>query len=159
MLFLDLDRFKLINDSIGHMVGDQLLIGIAQRLRQCVRPVDKVAGLGGDEFTILLDSLRDESEAIEIAERIQHQVSQPFILNGYETFTTASIGISFSSSPSCSTACATRARRLRSPSAYSTRSRSLSSSTATRRSRPPASASRSRALHPARQPARRERGD
>ncbi|MFL6214395.1 MAG: putative bifunctional diguanylate cyclase/phosphodiesterase [Blastocatellia bacterium] len=96
MLFLDLDRFKLINDSIGHMVGDQLLIGIAQRLRQCVRPVDKVARLGGDEFTILLDSLRDEQEAIEIAERIQKQVSQPFVLNGYETFTTASIGISFS---------------------------------------------------------------
>ncbi len=96
MLFLDLDRFKLINDSIGHLVGDQLLIGIAQRLRQCVRPVDKVARLGGDEFTILLDGLRDEHEAIEIAERIQKQVAQPFTLNGYETFTTASIGISFS---------------------------------------------------------------
>ncbi|HKQ05179.1 MAG TPA: EAL domain-containing protein [Blastocatellia bacterium] len=96
MLFLDLDRFKLINDSIGHLVGDQLLIGIAQRLRQCVRPTDKVARLGGDEFTILLDGLRDEQEAIDIAERIQRQVSQPFALNGYETFTTASIGISFS---------------------------------------------------------------
>ena len=96
MLFLDLDRFKLINDSIGHLVGDQLLIGIAQRLRQCVRPTDKVARLGGDEFTILLDGLRDEQEAIDIAERIQRQVSQPFTLNGYETFTTASIGISFS---------------------------------------------------------------
>jgi diguanylate cyclase (GGDEF)-like protein/PAS domain S-box-containing protein len=96
MLFLDLDRFKLINDSIGHLVGDQLLIGIAQRLRQCVRPTDRVARLGGDEFTILLDGLRDEQEAIDIAERIQRQVSQPFALNGYETFTTASIGISFS---------------------------------------------------------------
>ncbi|MEN3331165.1 MAG: hypothetical protein V7641_530 [Blastocatellia bacterium] len=96
MLFLDLDRFKLINDSIGHLVGDQLLIGIAQRLRHCVRPGDKVARLGGDEFTILLDGLRDENEAIEIAERIQKRVAQPFTLNGYETFTTASIGISFS---------------------------------------------------------------
>lgn len=96
MLFLDLDRFKLINDSIGHLVGDQLLLGIAQRLRHCVRIGDKVARLGGDEFTILLDGLRDENEAIEIAERIQKQVSQRFILNGYETFTTASIGIAFS---------------------------------------------------------------
>jgi predicted signal transduction protein with EAL and GGDEF domain len=77
-------------------VGDQLLIGIAQRLRHCVRPCDRVARLGGDEFTILLDGLRDEQEAIEIAERIQKHVSQPFILSGYETFTTASIGISFS---------------------------------------------------------------
>jgi EAL domain-containing protein (putative c-di-GMP-specific phosphodiesterase class I) len=72
------------------------LIGIAKRLRHCVRPADKVARLGGDEFTILLDGLRDEAEAIEIAERIQRQVSQPFVLSGFETFTTASIGISFS---------------------------------------------------------------
>ncbi|HYP28590.1 MAG TPA: EAL domain-containing protein [Blastocatellia bacterium] len=96
VLFLDLDRFKLINDSIGHMIGDQLLIGIAHRLRKCLRPGDKVARLGGDEFTILLDGIRDASEAIEVADRIQKQVSHPFNLGGYETFTTASIGIALS---------------------------------------------------------------
>jgi len=96
VLFLDLDRFKLINDSIGHMVGDQLLIGIAQRLRNGVRPGDKVARLGGDEFTILLDGIRDVHEAEEIAERIQKLVSQPFILNGYEVYTTVSIGLALS---------------------------------------------------------------
>lgn len=96
VLFLDLDRFKLINDSIGHMVGDQLLIGIANRLRHCLRPSDKVARLGGDEFTILLDSILNAGEAVEIADRVQKHLSQPFNLGGYETFTTVSIGIAFS---------------------------------------------------------------
>lgn len=97
VLFLDLDRFKLINDSIGHMVGDQLLIGIANRLSHCVRPGDKVARLGGDEFTILLDDIGSASEAIEVADRIQKHVSTPFNVGGYETFTTVSIGIALSS--------------------------------------------------------------
>jgi diguanylate cyclase (GGDEF)-like protein/PAS domain S-box-containing protein len=97
VLFLDLDRFKLINDSIGHMVGDQLLIGIAKRLAQCIRPGDKVARLGGDEFTILLDDIRSASEAVEIADRIQKTLSRPFNVGGYETFTTVSIGIALSS--------------------------------------------------------------
>jgi diguanylate cyclase (GGDEF)-like protein/PAS domain S-box-containing protein len=97
VLFLDLDRFKLINDSIGHMVGDQLLIGIAKRLTQCIRPGDKVARLGGDEFTILLDDIRSASEAVEIADRIQKTLSNPFNVGGYETFTTVSIGIALSS--------------------------------------------------------------
>ena len=96
VLFLDLDRFKLINDSIGHMVGDQLLIGIANRLSQCIRPGDKVARLGGDEFTILLDDIRSVAEAIEVADRIQKQLSRPFNVGGYETFTTVSIGIALS---------------------------------------------------------------
>ena len=96
VLFLDLDRFKLINDSIGHMVGDQLLIGIANRLRHCLRPQDKVARLGGDEFTILLNGIRDAREAIDVAERVQKNLSQPFNLGGYETFTTVSIGIALS---------------------------------------------------------------
>jgi diguanylate cyclase (GGDEF)-like protein/PAS domain S-box-containing protein len=96
VLFLDLDRFKLINDSIGHMVGDQLLIGIANRLRHCLRPGDKVARLGGDEFTILLDGIRSAADAIEVADRIQKHLSQPFSLGGYETFTTVSIGIALS---------------------------------------------------------------
>ncbi|HXG66915.1 MAG TPA: diguanylate cyclase, partial [Blastocatellia bacterium] len=92
VLFLDLDRFKIINDSLGHMIGDQLLIGIADRLRGCLRSEDIVARLGGDEFTILL---QDGAEATTVAERIQKVVSQPFNLGGYETFTTASIGIAF----------------------------------------------------------------
>lgn len=96
VLFLDLDRFKLINDSIGHMVGDQLLIAIASRLRHCLGPEDKVARLGGDEFTILLDDIRNANEAIEVAERIQKQLSQPFNVGGYETFTTVSMGIALS---------------------------------------------------------------
>ncbi len=93
ILFLDLDRFKLINDSIGHMVGDQLLVGIAQRLQQHLRAGDKVARLGGDEFTILLNNIQDASEAVHVAERIQRHVAKPFNLGSYETFTTASIGI------------------------------------------------------------------
>ena len=96
VLFLDLDRFKLINDSIGHMVGDQLLIGIANRLSYCIRPGDKVARLGGDEFTILLDDIRSTAEAIEVADRIQRHLSKPFNVSGYETFTTVSIGIALS---------------------------------------------------------------
>ena len=97
VLFLDLDRFKVINDSIGHMVGDQLLVGIANRLSHCLRPGDKVARLGGDEFTILLDDIRSASEAIDVADRIQEHVSKPFNVGGYETFTTVSIGIALSS--------------------------------------------------------------
>lgn len=96
VLFLDLDRFKTINDSIGHMIGDQLLIGIAERLRHCLRPGDRIARLGGDEFTILLNGIRDASWAIEVAEKIQRHVSQPFNLGGYEACTTVSIGIAFS---------------------------------------------------------------
>jgi diguanylate cyclase (GGDEF)-like protein/PAS domain S-box-containing protein len=93
ILFLDLDRFKIINDSIGHICGDHLLIGIAERLKQCIRPVDQIARLGGDEFTILIQGVTDLKEVTDIAERIQEEVAQPFDLSGYETLTTASIGI------------------------------------------------------------------
>ncbi|MGB8507267.1 MAG: EAL domain-containing protein [Pyrinomonadaceae bacterium] len=96
VLFLDLDRFKIINDSLGHMVGDQLLIGIARRLETCLRPGDTVARLGGDEFTILLEDLNRTSEAIEVADRLQNELSLPFNLNGNEVFTTVSIGIALS---------------------------------------------------------------
>jgi diguanylate cyclase (GGDEF)-like protein/PAS domain S-box-containing protein len=96
IIFLDLDRFKIINDSIGHMMGDQLLIKVAERLRNCVRPGDIVARLGGDEFTILIDGIKDAREALDVVERIQKQVSQPFNIGGYEAFTTASIGIALS---------------------------------------------------------------
>jgi diguanylate cyclase (GGDEF)-like protein/PAS domain S-box-containing protein len=97
VLFLDLDRFKVINDSLGHMVGDQLLVGIARRLESCLRPGDTVARLGGDEFTILLEDLSDEAEAVEVADRLQRTLAMPFNLGGHQVFSTASIGITLSS--------------------------------------------------------------
>jgi diguanylate cyclase (GGDEF)-like protein/PAS domain S-box-containing protein len=95
-LFLDLDRFKIINDSLGHMVGDQLLVGIAHRLEACLRPGDTVARLGGDEFTILLEDLAETEDAIDVARRVQEAVSQPFNIGGHEVFSTVSIGIALS---------------------------------------------------------------
>ncbi|HKR01336.1 MAG TPA: EAL domain-containing protein [Pyrinomonadaceae bacterium] len=97
VLFLDLDRFKIVNDSLGHMVGDQLLVGIARRLEICLRPGDTVARLGGDEFTVLLEDLASVTEAIEVAERLQKALARPFNLDGHEVFTTVSIGIALSS--------------------------------------------------------------
>jgi len=96
VLFLDLDRFKVVNDSLGHTMGDQLLIAIAERLQRAVRPGDTVARLGGDEFTILLDDIKDISDAVSVAERIQGALQQPFNLSGHEVFTSASIGITLS---------------------------------------------------------------
>ena len=93
VLFLDLDRFKVINDSLGHMIGDQLLVGIARRLEACVRPGDTVARVGGDEFTILLEDVADVREAVSVAERIQQEMKLPFNLSGRDVFTTLSIGI------------------------------------------------------------------
>ncbi|OLP15798.1 GGDEF domain-containing protein [Leptolyngbya sp. 'hensonii'] len=96
VLFLDLDRFKVVNDSLGHLVGDQLLIAIAQRLQTCLRADDTVARLGGDEFTILLNHVQSVDEVTTVAERIHEVLKSPFNLSGYEVFTTASIGIAFS---------------------------------------------------------------
>ncbi|PSB35259.1 bifunctional diguanylate cyclase/phosphodiesterase [Stenomitos frigidus] len=96
VLFLDLDRFKVINDSLGHMVGDQLLIEITQRLSPCLRSSDTFARLGGDEFVILLEDIQDDNLATDVAERIQQELKQPFKLQGHEVFATASIGIIFS---------------------------------------------------------------
>ncbi|HEX8145675.1 MAG TPA: EAL domain-containing protein [Pyrinomonadaceae bacterium] len=93
VLFLDLDRFKVINDSLGHAIGDQLLVGIARRLETCLRPGDTVARLGGDEFTILLEDVTDAREVTAIAKRIQKELALPFNLGGHEVYTTASIGI------------------------------------------------------------------
>ena len=93
VLFIDLDRFKYVNDSLGHLIGDQLLISISERLRDCMRPSDIVARLGGDEFTILVEGRYDVSEVIRIAERIQQKFSMPFDLKGHEVYSSASIGI------------------------------------------------------------------
>jgi diguanylate cyclase (GGDEF)-like protein len=92
VLFLDLDRFKNINDSLGHIAGDQLLIATARTLESCMRPTDIVARLGGDEFAILLDGL-DQAQAIVVAERIQQALTRPFNLIGHEVYIGASIGI------------------------------------------------------------------
>lgn len=93
VLFLDLDRFKVINDSLGHVVGDKLLIAISARLRSCLRPGDVVARLGGDEFTILLNRTGGETDVAAVVERIQSRLSLPFTIDNYEVFTTASVGI------------------------------------------------------------------
>ncbi|TVQ65078.1 MAG: EAL domain-containing protein, partial [Spirulina sp. DLM2.Bin59] len=97
VLFLDCDRFKRINDSLGHTVGDRLLIAIAQRLCQCLRPQDTLARLGGDEFAILLDGCDDAQAALAIAEALNRSLTEPFHLNNYEIFINASIGIVFNS--------------------------------------------------------------
>ncbi|MBE8968126.1 EAL domain-containing protein [Nostocales cyanobacterium LEGE 12452] len=97
VLFIDLDRFKVINDSLGHLNGDQLLLAIASRLEICVRSIDTAARLGGDEFTILLEGIQDMSDAIKVAERIQKELALPFELGEQEVFITASIGIALSS--------------------------------------------------------------
>jgi diguanylate cyclase (GGDEF)-like protein/PAS domain S-box-containing protein len=98
VLFLDLDRFKLVNDSLGHLAGDGLLVTFAQRLDGCIRPGDMIARFGGDEFAILVDDIEDASDAARVAERIQKALAASFNLGGPEVYTTASIGIALSSS-------------------------------------------------------------
>jgi diguanylate cyclase (GGDEF)-like protein/PAS domain S-box-containing protein len=95
VLYLDLDRFKVVNDSLGHLVGDELLTAVARRLESCLRPGDALARLGGDEFAILLSALGDEAQANVVAFRIQKALSAPFSIGGREVFTSASIGIAF----------------------------------------------------------------
>ena len=107
VLFLDLDGFKMINDSLGHLVGDQLLVGVAMRLEKCLRSSDTVARLGetftvarlgGDEFTILLDDIKEPADANRAAERLMKALAPPFVLAGKEVFTSISIGIALSNS-------------------------------------------------------------
>ena len=93
LLFLDLDRFKIVNDSLGHSVGDALLVAIAARLDKLMRPTDTVARLGGDEFALLARDVHDSADAAHIAERIQNRLAEPFVIDGHEVFASASIGI------------------------------------------------------------------
>lgn len=107
VLFMDLDGFKMINDSMGHLIGDQLLVGVANRLEKCLRSSDTVARLGetftvarlgGDEFTVLLDDIKDPNDAKRAADRMMKSLAAPFILGGKEVFTSVSVGIALSNS-------------------------------------------------------------
>lgn len=105
LMFMDLDRFKSINDSLGHALGDALLQQVAQRLSECVRHEDTVARLGGDEFSIILGALPNRQQAImvaaHIAEKIRHVLAQPFRIKNREVYTSVSIGIAFYPSDGC----------------------------------------------------------
>lgn len=93
VLFIDLDRFKMINDSLGHLVGDRFLQEIAKRIENALRSMDTVARLGGDEFTILLDNIHHEDEVVSVAERILKSIEAPIIIEENQIFSSASIGI------------------------------------------------------------------
>ena len=96
LLFLDLDRFKVINDSLGHNAGDKLLIEMSQRLVECTREEDTVARLGGDEFALLLEQVRGPEDAVRVAERVLERLADPLVLDGNEVSITGSIGIALS---------------------------------------------------------------
>ncbi|MBB1269342.1 diguanylate cyclase domain-containing protein [Shewanella sp. SR44-3] len=98
LLFIDLDRFKQINDTFGHLEGDKFLIETARRLKSCIRENDTLARLGGDEFVILLDTIQGTQDALDVGDRILHQVSQPYKLGKQDFISGASIGIAFSGS-------------------------------------------------------------
>jgi diguanylate cyclase (GGDEF)-like protein/PAS domain S-box-containing protein len=98
VVFLDVDRFKIVNDSLGHTAGDELLKAIARRLEACLRPGDTVARFGGDEFTMLLEDIGHAGQATKVAERVQGELAVPFRLQGQEVFATASMGIAYAGS-------------------------------------------------------------
>jgi diguanylate cyclase (GGDEF)-like protein len=93
VLFMDLDDFKAINDSLGHELGDLLLVVVAQRLRRCLRPEDTLARFGGDEFVVLIEDVESPDEAVRVAERIVEGFREPFVVDGREMFLRASIGV------------------------------------------------------------------
>jgi diguanylate cyclase (GGDEF)-like protein/PAS domain S-box-containing protein len=93
VLFVDLDRFKGVNDSLGHQAGDELLTSVASRLRECVRVSDTLARLGGDEFAVLVEEVRDAAQVVALAQRMLDALSTPFRVSGQEISATASIGI------------------------------------------------------------------
>lgn len=95
LMFIDFDRFKMVNDSLGHMAGDRMLVICSQRLKSVLRDTDTIARFGGDEFVILLEYLDDEAQAVLTAQRIEDQLSIPLELEGQDIFTSASIGIVF----------------------------------------------------------------
>lgn len=95
VLFLDLDRFKVVNDSLGHMAGDEMLVEVSRRLSACIRAQDTIARLGGDEFAILLEEVGRLGNATQVAARAQSALAAPILLRDHEVFTTASIGIAF----------------------------------------------------------------
>ena len=95
-MFLDVDRFKLVNDSLGHEVGDRMLVAVSERLAACLRPGDTVARFGGDEFTVLLARLTDTDIALRVADRIIEQLRQPITVDGHDLFLSASVGIALS---------------------------------------------------------------
>ena len=94
VLFMDLDGFKVVNDSLGHEMGDFLLTAVAQRLRRCLRPEDTLARFGGDEFTVLIEAVDDPAQAVQVAERITEELRSPFNIDGRGLYVIASIGIS-----------------------------------------------------------------
>ncbi|MEL7035956.1 MAG: EAL domain-containing protein [Cyanobacteria bacterium J06592_8] len=93
VVFFDLDRFKFVNESLGYIIGDQLLVEIARRLKNCLRPTDTLARLGGDEFTVLLRDIEEVNQAIAIVQKLQHQFTFPFNLSDHQLFSSASMGI------------------------------------------------------------------
>jgi diguanylate cyclase (GGDEF)-like protein len=96
VMFIDLDHFKVINDTLGHTAGDELLLSVAERLSRCIREGDTVARLGGDEFTLLIANLHDPDDAAKIAEQVLEAVEEPMIIGERQLFITASIGIALS---------------------------------------------------------------
>jgi len=95
VMFLDLDRFKLINDTLGHPIGDELLVAVAERLRRCARETDTIARLGGAEFAVILSSMTREEDVEHVAQKIIQALSSVFCVGGHEVFVTTSIGITF----------------------------------------------------------------
>ena len=94
ILFMDLDRLKHVNDSLGHQVGDKLLVEIGKRVKGCIRPGDTIARLGGDEFAILCDNISGVSDAVRIAERVQEQMGEAFLIEGHTIYASFSTGVS-----------------------------------------------------------------